>query len=211
MKRALTIVELLVCIAIVLLLAALILPVSSAALERARLTSEMSQLKQIGVAASLYEIDNDQKMLVHLDRLVESKRVAHTVLASRLDPFEAGVVNEAIKSGDWSFPYRGLELPPYRRSVLDPHMVTGPIVWSFAKQSGTGGRAVLFTNLQREKDPMIRESASRAMIRSAFLRLTFQGSVFHRPAIGDGAESSKWIIDETNVDWSNVPMDPNVP
>lgn len=57
--RAFTLIELLVVIAIISLLAAILLPVFASAREKARQTTCLSNLKQLGLAISLYQQDFD--------------------------------------------------------------------------------------------------------------------------------------------------------
>ena len=59
MKRSFTLIELLVVIAIIAILAAMLLPALSAARERARTASCLSNLKQIALAHCAYADDND--------------------------------------------------------------------------------------------------------------------------------------------------------
>jgi len=61
-RRAFTLVELLVVIAIIAILAALLFPVFSSAKAAAKQSSCLSNLKQIGIAFKLYEVDNDDVM-----------------------------------------------------------------------------------------------------------------------------------------------------
>ena len=60
MKKGFTLIELLVVIAIIAILAAILFPVFAAAREKARQTSCLSNLKQIGTALQLYIDDFDQ-------------------------------------------------------------------------------------------------------------------------------------------------------
>jgi prepilin-type N-terminal cleavage/methylation domain-containing protein len=58
-RRAFTLIELLVVIAIIAILAAILFPVFAQAKVAAKKASDISNLKQIGIAANMYATDSD--------------------------------------------------------------------------------------------------------------------------------------------------------
>jgi len=67
-RRAFTLVELLVVIGIIALLIAILLPALNAAREQANVTACLSNLRQIGIAIDLYAVNNKNTMPVILER-----------------------------------------------------------------------------------------------------------------------------------------------
>ncbi len=63
MRKGFTLIELLVVIAIIAILAAILFPVFARARERARQTSCLSNLRQLGLAAMMYAQDYDERMV----------------------------------------------------------------------------------------------------------------------------------------------------
>src|SRR5436309_11005749 len=61
-ERAFTLIELLVVIAIIAILAAILFPVFAQAREKARTTTCLSNLKQVGLGMQLYAQDYDEKL-----------------------------------------------------------------------------------------------------------------------------------------------------
>ncbi len=66
MKRGFTLIELLVVIAIIAILAAILFPVFARAREKARQSSCLSNMKQLGLGGLMYAQDYDEMMLMHV-------------------------------------------------------------------------------------------------------------------------------------------------
>ena len=71
-RRGFTLIELLVVIAIIAILAAILFPVFARAREKARQTSCLSNLKQLGLGVLMYAQDYDQMMTAHRRNTAES-------------------------------------------------------------------------------------------------------------------------------------------
>jgi prepilin-type N-terminal cleavage/methylation domain-containing protein len=86
-ERGFSLIELLVVIVIIAILAAILFPVFAQARQKARLTSCLSNLKQLGTALSMYAQDYDERLAPHVDRWPKgtpSPDSSTSVVANRL-------------------------------------------------------------------------------------------------------------------------------
>lgn len=116
-RVALSLAELLICVSIVVTLAALTLPALRHALLGGLRTADIETLRQLGAAGSMYREEHGAWPLTTTD-LVRSTHVPATLTTSSLDRTRAGWANELLAY------YRSLgssgceEVPPYRRSFV---------------------------------------------------------------------------------------------
>lgn len=78
-RRGFTLIELLVVIAIIAILAAILFPVFAKAREKARQTSCLSNVKQIGLAVLQYAQDNDETFPFHRTLVGSGQAIEHAV------------------------------------------------------------------------------------------------------------------------------------
>ncbi len=95
MKRGFTLIELLVVIAIIAILAAILFPVFARAREKARQSSCINNLKQIGLATMMYVQDYDEMFPLGWSR-AQTADECHTMCAMTLPTLES--INSYVKN-----------------------------------------------------------------------------------------------------------------
>lgn len=112
MRRGFTLTELLVCIAIIAVLAAFLFPTLTRAKQSARVAEHTSQLRQLGQAWAIYSDDNDDDLPL-VSKLYASGMVDHKLFQSQCDPNPRGWTHYYPSGPEAGYLY------PSKVSVLD--------------------------------------------------------------------------------------------
>jgi prepilin-type N-terminal cleavage/methylation domain-containing protein len=104
-KQAFTLIELLVVIAIIAILAAILFPVFAQAREKARATSCLSNLKQIGTASMMYVQDYDEQYYVSSYNCTEPTATCpqYVNASGTIVPEARGLGGNALKTYYWVY------------------------------------------------------------------------------------------------------------
>jgi len=117
--RGITLIEVIVTLAIILVLAAILLSTFNSAKGKANSTSDISKMKQLGAAGALYNETYGEFPMSTIP-LVQLKMVQNELVASNLDPFPRGLANYVCED-----PINNLDPKPgystvYKRSFIGP-------------------------------------------------------------------------------------------
>ncbi|MGD9497909.1 MAG: DUF1559 domain-containing protein [Armatimonadota bacterium] len=120
MRRGFTLIELLVVIAIIAILAAILFPVFAKAREKARQTSCLSNLKQLGMGIYMYAQDYDERMIRYYRYMTISTGRYLWWWGDMVQPYVNNYQILECPSGSWSYTY------------LRPPGLPYPLVCSYA-------------------------------------------------------------------------------
>lgn len=176
MDDALTLVEMLVVVAILLLLLLIAMPVMFRARTKSYETTEISALRQLGLAASLYS-DQHGDLPYSVQPLVAHGMVPKEICASHLDPTTDGIANEFCRH---SPSYYGF-IAPYKSSYLglrEYGLFNLPFQKELIEDLKGHDRFGWLISLTSSKPEVPGEMAGQ--FKGKYMRLTSDGSVIRR-------------------------------
>ncbi len=102
MQKGFTLIELLVVIGVIAIIAGIVLPTLAQGKERAKKTDDISRLRQMAIAQSLYQSNHDQKVALSVIPLVQEGLVPVALACSTRDYSRDGIANELVRQNQGS-------------------------------------------------------------------------------------------------------------
>ncbi|MCA0360023.1 MAG: prepilin-type N-terminal cleavage/methylation domain-containing protein [Armatimonadetes bacterium] len=166
-RKAFTLIELLIVIGIVVIIAALLFPLFSAAKRKAMETQELNQLRQWAVAHESYLADFDDKLPGDTIPLVRGGYAPASLCALPWDPFPEGWANSNRHDGI-------APKTPYKDSFMPLRLAAGRQFFEAFRQSNNGGWLISASHDSSY------DAGDVVLKKSKYRRLTFGGSIIHR-------------------------------
>lgn len=199
-----TLVEVLVAVAIIIMLAGLVLSAIVAGKEGAKVSVDVSNLRQLGQAAALYASENDEEPPLSVRPLIASGTVTSEITQSPSDSTQEGMLARFIR--DVTLASKEIRGPIPRATYIGPSDALWD--WStFSRRILPGRNPGWLVNLVRCNRKFGRVTGSTG----PYLRLLMDGSVQHRTAgsvsifdsgqsVGRGVVFGMYFCDE-NGQW----------
>lgn len=166
-KRALTLTELLVVIAVILLLAGVTFPLTQAVRNSSLLSVELHQFRQLAVAHGIYLAESDDATPGSTIPLVSSKLAPVELVVSPFDPLDDGFGN--VHRAGHNEPKT-----QYKDSYLTLATVVGRSFFPQFEDSSAGGWLVSF------RDHLLKYKQDVVLRPVSYSRLTFDGGLVKR-------------------------------
>ncbi|MCA0360246.1 MAG: hypothetical protein LCH41_04255 [Armatimonadetes bacterium] len=141
----------------------------------ALITDDISKLRQIGLAASIYESDFDGSHPLSTQPLLSNGRIEGHLVQSALDPTREGWLNLIVLSMSKTNPNFARRLPATRVSFTGTGDLFRGKMRSEVQSSPGAGWLIAFSTNRSANVGMPEE-----MLEGPFLRLTFEGAVVRR-------------------------------
>jgi type II secretory pathway pseudopilin PulG len=193
LKRALSLIELLIVCGIACALAAILTPVLGNALKQGQQTDDLQRMRQLGFAASLYLQETGRKVWSCAD-LVDARRVGRELCSSSADPTLEGYANifrrQESRRRPWLIPKE------YRLSFVGLNDVAGSS--SLLEQAAADSRGWLIDISKSNQDRYARAEPRLLLRRGPFRRLLDDGAVVQRTfkvvRRSDGRNEESWCF-----------------
>ncbi len=172
-KSAFSLVEVLVCIAIIVVLVAIILPTLNSARKRSLLSQDVSNMRQFGIAAELYADTNNGVFPGFLAPLHASQFVPKELMKSPLDSTSEGWLNQYFEDQVRFNPNVKNRKYPFKQSYFGFHdLLRNTNVEEFRSLPGNPGRLISIS-----PKPSYNLKPPLRLLGGPIFRLHFDGSV----------------------------------